>query len=487
MSQNDCTMVVFGGTGNLSHSKIVPALYNLHIDGQLPSGFSMVGIGRKEKSHQEYRDELADSVKKYSSSSWDEAKWPELSARLYYHACDVRNEESYPRLKETLESCSRKYCTDSNYLYFMALAPHFFPVISENLYRHDLAVDSSGWRRIMVEKPFGYDLGSARELNSALSKAFKEKNIFRIDHYLGKEMLQNILVVRFANAVFEPLWNNRFIDHVQISVAESDGIGGRGTYYDRAGAMRDMVQSHLLQMLAITAMESPEETDSESIRKEKLKLLNKVEIWPEEDFPTKLVFGQYSGFRQEKDIAPHSETETFAALKLAVDNNRWRGVPFYLRTGKKMQDKLAKIVIQFKKPPELFFRAPLGSLQITNGDLLNILTLKVQPREGVVFQFNMKKPATIDEIVPVEMDFCQPCAFLINTPEAYERLIADAMDGDPARFTSWSEVESSWTLVDKIYDQYKQSRQPVYKYGPGSAGPGEALEMLSRNGQQWWD
>lgn len=489
MPPANCTMVVFGGTGDLAHRKLVPALYNLQINGQLPPAFALLGVGRREKSSAEYREELAASVKEHSAQTWNEEIWPQLAAKIYYQVGDLRDASSYPALKEALETCSREQGSGQNYLFYLAVAPHLFASIAGNLSRNGMAAGDPGpdWRRIMIEKPFGYDLASARELNAALCAAFHEDNIYRIDHYLGKEMMQNILVIRFANSVFEPLWNNRFIDHVQISAAESDGIGDRGRYYDRAGAMRDMVQSHLLQMLAITAMEPPAENDPESIRLKKLELLNAIRLWPEESASDKVVFGQYRGFQQEKDIAPNSETETYAAVKLAVNNQRWQGVPFYLRTGKKLQDKMAKIVIQYKKPSALYFPDQLGSTGEDHPDLLNLLTLKVQPREGVVFQFNIKKPATTAEIVPVEMDFCQACAFLINTPEAYERLLADAMSGDPARFSSWDEVECSWRLTDSIYKAHQRSGKPVSVYEPGSLGPAAAVEMLNRQGCRWWD
>jgi len=479
-------MVVFGGTGDLAHRKLVPAVYNLHHQGLLPQDFAFVGVGRKQKSDDQFRNELAESINKYSSSSWDDQKWAALSPRIYYHQGDIRYADSYPALKERIEECNRANGESNNVLYYLALTPNLFTPAVESLNAHGMAQMESGWQRIMIEKPFGFDLQSARDLNYVISSAFTEENIFRIDHYLGKEMLQNILVLRLANSVFEPLWNERFISQVQIIASENEGIGDRGRYYDRFGAMRDMVQSHLLQMLALTAMEPPQEGGPEAVRAERLKLLNAVQLWPEEENRHNLVLGQYKGYKQEKDVDEHTDTETFAALKLAVNNQRWQGVPFYLRTGKKLDEKIAKIVIQFKKPPSFYYGNPLEELELDYDSLLNILTLKVQPQEGVVFQFNIKKPASTSEIVPAKMDFCQPCAFLINTPEAYERLIADAIAGDTDRFSSWDEVERAWTLIDYIYEQSKKGAQKPQLYEPGSRGPAEADKLTEKDGYQWW-
>jgi len=486
MSVPGCTMVIFGGTGDLAHRKLAPAIYNLHLEGRLPSDFSLVGIGRKQKSDSQYRQELAASISKYSSSTWDEKQWQTLALKIHYHAGDMRYAENYLPFKNAVEACNIESGGNGNYLYYMALAPHLFTPIAENLKLHNMTAGESGWRRIMIEKPFGYDLSSARKLNNTLSAVFDEENIYRIDHYLGKEMLQNILVIRFANTIFEPLWNKRFIDHVQISARESDGIGDRGRYYDRVGAMRDMFQSHLLQMLALMAMEPPLKADPDTIRTEKLKLLNAVHLWPEEESKSNLIFGQYYGYMQEKDVAAYSQTETYIALKLAVNNSRWQGVPFYLQTGKKLEDKLVKIVIQFKSPPSFYFGDPLEGVYKERSDLINLLTLKVQPREGVVFQFNIKKPAAIEEVVPAEMDFCQPCAFMINTPEAYELLLLDVMNGDQTRFSSWNEIESSWILTDSIYSQHRKSLGNFDIYEAGSMGPESAADMLIRDGRHWW-
>ncbi len=479
-------MVVFGGTGDLAHRKLAPAVYNLHHQGLLSPDFALVGMGRKKKSDDQFRHELAESVNKYSSSSWDDQKWADLSPRIYYHQGDIRYSDSYPALKERVEECNRANGKSNNILYYLALTPNLFAPAVESLNAHGMVEMETGWQRIMIEKPFGFDLNSARDLNDVISSAFSEESIFRIDHYLGKEMLQNILVLRLANSVFEPLWNERFISQVQIIASENEGIGDRGRYYDRFGAMRDMVQSHLLQMLALTAMEPPQEAGPEAVRAERLKLLNAVQLWSGKEERNNLVLGQYKGYKQEKDVDRHTSTETFAALKLAVNNRRWQGVPFYLRTGKKLDEKIAKIVIQFKKPPSFYYGNPLKELELDYDSLLNILTLKVQPQEGVVFQFNIKKPASTSEIVPAKMDFCQPCAFLINTPEAYERLIADAIAGDMDRFSSWSEVERAWTLIDHIYEQSKKGAQKPHLYEPGSSGPAEADKLTEEDGYQWW-
>lgn len=487
MPPGNCTMVIFGGSGDLARRKLVPALYMMQLEGKLPHNFVLVGVGRRKKSDQIYRQELASAVKEYSSANWNEDTWSALHRKIYYHSADVENSNSFGALKKAIKTCSIRHHTDHNYLYYLAVAPHLFEPIAANLHRNDMAFSNKGWHRIMIEKPFGHDLHSARKLNLVLTEAFHEDNIYRIDHYLGKEMLQNILVIRFANTVFEPLWNNHFIESVQISAVESDGIGDRGRYYDESGAMRDMVQSHLLQMLAVMAMEPPSGKAASLGRIEKLNLLKMVIPWPDRERADNIIFGQYNGYRQEKDISSFSSTETYAMIKLAVNNSRWQGVPFYLRTGKKLEDKVTKIVIQFKNPGSLF--PALLTQNSTPKEVLspNLLTLKIQPSEGVVFNFNIKKPATQRQIVPVNMDFCQPCAFMINTPEAYELLLADAMAGDLSRFTTWNEIESCWLLTDSIYDQHKLSGQPLFEYEPNSSGPDEARQMLARQGLQWWD
>ena len=482
-----CTMIVFGGTGDLTHRKLAPALYNMLLDGLLPDQFQMIGIGRNEKSDSQYRKELAASVEKYSASSWDAGRWAELESRLHYQPGDLRDDQTYEKLKNKADHINGESSDDYNILYYLAVAPQFFPLIASNLKRHETTPLGHGWRRIMIEKPFGYDLNSASELNSSLAASFKEENIFRVDHYLGKEMLQNILTIRFANSIFEPLWNNRFIDSIQISAIEDAGIGDRGRYYDRTGAMRDMFQSHVLQMLAVTAMEPPLLKGTTAIKDAKLKLLRAVYPGGEGKADSGIILGQYSGYLQEKDVGPHSITETYAAVKLAIDNDRWRGVPFYLRTGKMLHDKLAKIVVQFKKPPDIYDGEIREKLSHASEDLENLLTLKIQPTEGVVFQFNIKKPGTVDEIAPAAMDFCQPCAYAINTPEAYEYLLTDAMKGDPARFTTWNEIEAAWKLTDRLYSHFKDARGPVQIYERGSRGPAEADQILEKDGRRWWE
>jgi len=479
-------MVIFGGTGDLARRKLAPALYNLHITGLLPEKFSMIGIGRTKKDSKEYRQDLAAAISNYSPKTWKEEKWSGLAEKIDYLSSDVEDSSSYPLIKKFLEEHTSQKKAEANYLYYLAVSPHLFLPIADNLREAKYKSSETGWRRIMIEKPFGSNLHTASNLNKVLCASFNDRNIYRIDHYLGKEMLQNIMVIRFVNTVFEPLWNNSYIDNVQITVAENEGIGNRGAYYDQTGAMRDMIQSHLLQMLAVTAMEPPESVDVDDLIQKKIELISAVRLWPDKASGKNIILGQYDGYRQEKKVVEDSLTETYAALKLAVDKPRWQGVPFFLRTGKYLEEKQARISIQFKKPADRYTENIMEGLGVDGSSLLNLLTLKVQPKEGVAFQFNIKKPATVNEIVPATMDFCQPCAYLINTPEAYERLIADAIAGDKSRFTSWDEIEKSWDLVDSIYKGHELSARNRYVYKPGSWGPSEAGRMLADLGLQWW-
>jgi len=485
----DCTMVIFGGTGDLARRKLAPALFNLHTEGKLPAGFSMIGVGRKEKSSSVYRAELAEAISEYSYETWDEEAWAPLAERIDYLSADIEDSTAYPRIREYIAEHNKQRNPLCNELYYFAVSPHLFSSLAANLGAEKTEGKKSGaqgWRRVMIEKPFGSNLETASSLNKTLCASFNDQNIYRTDHYLGKEMLHNILVVRFINSVFEPLWNNAYIDNVQVTVAENEGIGSRGSYYDRTGAMRDMVQSHLLQMLAVVAMEPPGKSSLGEIISNKLKLISAIRLWPENELARSVVFGQYEGYNRERDVIGTSATETYVALKLAVDNARWQGVPFYLRTGKMLQEKQARVTIQFKKPVGHEVAAISTGLDIEKGNLLNLLTLKMQPNEGIAFQFNIKKPASVDEIVPATMDFCQQCAFQINSPEAYELLIADAIKGEKARFSSWEEIEKAWQLIDGIYECYGLSGLKSYPYKPGSWGPVEAEEMLSAQGLQWW-
>ncbi len=479
-----CILVIFGATGDLAHRKLYPALYNLWQGGQLPDPFAVVSIGRREKTTEIVREEVVESVQTFSRNEWEGGGSEDFLQKFYYYQQDFRDEESYDHLQEFLGTLEEEWNTGGNRVYFLAVAPEFFGTISEQLYHHGMAPNEGrSWQRVVIEKPFGQDLESAKELNQVIDRHFSEENIYRIDHYLGKEMAQNIMVLRFANTLFEPLWNNRFVDHVQMTLAETVGVEGRGPYYEESGALRDMVQNHMLQLLALVAMEPPVALDTESVRDEKVKVLRSLDISPDS-----VVRGQYGegtragehlpAYRDEERVSSASTVETFVALKVSMENFRWAGVPFYLRTGKRLPRKYSEIIVKFRKLP--------GVLYFQNETLdSNVLVIRVQPDEGVYLKFNAKQPGTGETIVPVTMDFCQNCMEGYNSPEAYERLLYDVIRGDSTLFTRWDEVEHSWRFVDKIAQFWKGSREDIPIYPSGTWGPVQSELLLREDGRDW--
>ncbi len=483
-----CTMVIFGGTGDLTHRKLLPAIYNLEYEGSLPENFAVVAIGRREKTTEEYRKEIYDSIKKFSRFDIDEDVWDIVKDKIYYRSMDFTQDVNYGTLDEYLEEIAKKHNTKGNRIYYLAVAPEFFSIIVDKLNKSCMYRKENSWQRVVIEKPFGSDLDSARHLNDRIVNVFKEENTYRIDHYLGKEMIQNIMVIRFANMIFEPLWNNRFIDHIQITSAETVGVENRGNYYEKSGAIRDMVQSHLLQLLSLVTMEPPNHLDTNSIRDEKVKVIKALKTFSSEDIKLNVVRGQYGegiqediemiGYRHEPRVSKHSNTETFVALRLFIDNFRWEGVPFYIRTGKRMPKKTTEIVVQFKSMK--------STLYFKDRDLEpNMLVIRIQPKEGIFFQFNAKEPGTHMGIAPVQMDFCQNCQIGINSPEAYERLIYDVMKGDSTLFARWDEVESSWEFVNTILEEWEDENPNFPNYEAGTWGPKKANDLVESDNRKW--
>ena len=483
-----CTMIIFGGTGDLAHRKLLPAIYNLQHEKLLPENFAVVAIGRKGKTNEVYRDEVYRSIKEFSRFKVREEVWDSIKDRIYYRGMDFLQEDAYIQLKGFLDEKASQYNTGGNNIYYMAVAPEYFEGIVEKLHHHCIGESRKGWQRVVIEKPFGRDLSSAKYLNEKIIRVFQEENTYRIDHYLGKEMLQNIMVLRFANMIFEPLWNNKFIDHIQISSSETVGVENRGEYYERSGAMRDMIQSHLLQLLSLIAMEPPNDLDTKSIQDEKVKVLKALKKIEDKHIEESAIRGQYGpskgtlrevlGYREEKRVDPASNTETFVALKVFVENFRWAGVPFYIRTGKRMPVKSTEILIQFKTMENILY---FKDKQLQP----NILVIRIQPREGVFFQFNAKEPGTRQRIIPVQMDFCQNCQVGINSPEAYERLLYDVMRGDRTLFARWDEVEYSWKFVDNILEAWKNNPPTFPNYEAGTWGPKEAEALLQKDQRDW--
>lgn len=489
-------MVIFGATGDLTHRKLLPALYNLALEQPLPPQFTVVGVARRPFSNEEFRQQALESINKFSRNRpVNQAVWETFSRGLYYHQSQFDDADGYKRLAELLEQLDRERGTGGNHVFYMATPPSFYPSIADHLNAAGLsqkgAATQSPWTRIIIEKPFGHDLQSALALNAELDKSFSEEQIYRIDHYLGKETVQNIMVLRFANGIFEPIWNRRYIDNVQLTVAESIGVDGRGDYYEEAGAMRDMIQNHMMQLLTLVAMEPPANFDANAVRDEKVKVLRSIPPLQEYEINADTVRAQYGpglisgvsvpGYRQEKGVNPQSRTETFVALKLAIDNWRWAGVPFYLRHGKRLAKRTTEISITFKRPPYMLFRG-------TGADQMqpNVLSMRIQPNEGIALVFDAKVPGQEMQLRSVNMDFLYGSSFGVEPPEAYERLLLDCMLGDSTLFTRIDESEYSWRLVDTIEHAWaQQPASTIAHYEPGTWGPKEADALIERDGRTW--
>ncbi|OIU87370.1 MULTISPECIES: glucose-6-phosphate dehydrogenase [unclassified Microbacterium] len=483
-------LVIFGVTGDLSRKKLMPAVYDLANRGLLPPGFALVGFARRDWEDQDFAKVVYDAVKQHSRTEFREETWQQLLQGIRFVQGTFDDPQSFARLRETVETLDVERGTMGNHAFYLSIPPKDFPTVARQLKESGLVGEDSDddtcWRRVVIEKPFGDDLESARALNSALEVAFPADSIFRIDHYLGKETVQNILALRFANELYEPIWNRNHIDHVQITMAEDIGVGGRAGYYDGIGAARDVIQNHLLQLLALTAMEEPISLSAEHLRAEKEKVLEAVQL--PEDLSLAAARGQYAGgwqggekvngFLEEEGMNPQSTTETYAALKLEIANRRWAGVPFYLRTGKRLGRRVTEIAIVFKRAPHhLMGRASeIGQ---------NALVIRVQPNEGVTIRFGSKVPGAGTQVRDVTMDFGYGHAFTEASPEAYERLILDVLLGDPPLFPRHEEVELSWKILDPIEQYWASLDEQPEQYAPGSWGPASADDLLARDGRVW--
>jgi glucose-6-phosphate 1-dehydrogenase len=483
-------IVIFGASGDLTARKLIPALYDLAAQRLLPLEFAVVGISRTELSHEEFRQRLRDALDEHRSGRVSDDVWASFSKSIFYLAGDSKKPETYEELKDFLRELDAERGTEGNRIYYLSSSPSLFGAIVERLGEAGMSEEEDGsYARLVVEKPFGRDLTSARELNGDIRRYFEETQIYRIDHYLGKDTVQNILALRFSNGIFEPVWNQHYVDHVQITVAEDMGVGTRGAFYEEAGALRDIVQNHVMQVLCLTAMEPPVTFDAESVREEKVKVLKAVRPIPEDEVENYAVRGQYArgwvfgeeveGYRKEEDVAPDSCTETYVALKVFVDNWRWAGVPFYIRAGKRMPKKATEIAIQFKPTPHTPFAR--GE---TRGLEPNVLVLRIQPEEGISLKIGAKVPGSGFEVSSVNMDLLYGTAFLEEAPDAYQRLLLDLMLGDPTLFIRADEAEGAWGILEPVMHAWSESRE-VASYPAGTWGPEEAEELLERDGRGW--
>jgi len=488
-----CSIIIFGATGDLTHRKLVPALYNLSLNNELPKNLRVIGFARRDKTDQLWQEELEKSNRENSRSGHDSEAWEKFVSSFTYHLGDLNDLGSYKTLSDHLDEIESQSETNHNRLFYLSTAPEFFPIVLENLKSTGLNnANPNSWSRVIIEKPFGSDLKSAQNLNQVVNETFSETDTYRIDHYLGKETAQNIMVLRFANSIFEPLWRSRFIDHVQITCAEHLGMeGGRGGYYDKAGATRDMVQNHLLQLLSLVAMEPPTDLSADSVRDEKVKVLRTIRKMDPKQVAENVVRAQYNdgtingepvkAYRKEDRVDPQSMTESYVAMRLFIDNWRWEGTPFYIRMGKRLPKKTTEISLHLKSPPNVLFQ------KLPSAGESNILTIRIQPDEGMSVLMLSKKPGTSLKIEPVKMDFHYWSSFKKGSPEAYERLLIDAMIGDATLFARRDEVENAWVFIDSIEEAWHKSDQesPMAEYQAGSWGPKESDLLLAEMGHAW--
>ena len=486
-----CTMVIFGAAGDLTKRLLVPSLYNLHASQLLPANFAVVGVTAAKFSDEDFREKLTKDIQEFSRSPVRKELWDWFKPKIYYHSGDFRDPNLYKQLKDKLAAVDKQQGTPGSYLFYLATAPQFFGEIVKQLGAVGLTAEDGFWRRVIIEKPFGRDLESARALNTEIMSVLDESQIYRIDHYLGKETVQNMLVFRFGNGIFEPIWNRRYVDHVQITVGEIVGVEERGGYYDTAGALRDMIPNHTLQLVAMTAMEPPISFDSKAVRDEKAKVLDAIQPLSPEEVLTKAVRGQYGpgtleekavrGYRTEPQVNPQSATETFVALELHIDNWRWAGVPFYLRTGKRLAQRVTEIAIQFKRAPHLLFRdTAVESLSA------NQLVMHIQPDEGISLRFSAKVPGAVMNLGSVNMNMKYEEYFGAAPWIGYETLLLDCMIGDPTLFQRADAVEAGWRVVAPLLDVWQALPPREFpNYAAGTWGPKDADHMLEREGRQW--
>ena len=488
-----CVLVMFGVTGDLARKKLMPAIYDLANRGLLPPGFSLVGFARRDWEDEDFAQVTYEAVKEHARTPFNETVWQQLSEGVRFVPGEFTDDAAFDQLAQTVSQLDTERGTGGNYAFYLSVPPKFFPTVVEQLKRCGLSSPGGEpgphrpWRRVVIEKPFGHDLASARELNSIVNTVFGHHSVFRIDHYLGKETVQNILALRFANELFEPIWNRGYVDHVQITMAEDIGIGGRAGYYDGIGAARDVIQNHLMQLLALTAMEEPVSFDADALRLEKEKVLSAVRL--PADLASGTARGQYTagwqggvqvpGYLEEEGIPPDSRTETYAAIKVGVDTRRWAGVPFYLRAGKRLPRRMTEIAVIFQRAPHLPF-----SKTETEELGQNMLVVRVQPDEGVTVRFGSKVPGAAMEVRDVNMDFAYGESFTVSSPEAYERLLLDVLIGDPPLFPRHQEVELSWKVLDPVEEFWAEHTKPE-PYPAGSSGPACADALIEADGRAW--